>query len=490
MFPASKGMVMTGELILVTLLALVVGVLVGWLAASRRGHALTADLAAAQTRAADADLVRQARDAVERERNAAMQDAAGLRAGAEAREAALAAAGAELEAAREGLRAFAALRAEARAREEAHAAQLRHLTEAKDALSAQFDQIAARALEGAQRQFLARADERFRQSEEQSGQSLKALLQPVNDRLHRYEEEVRKVEAERRDAFGSLHGQIEAMRAGTERVSGEAAKLVNALRNAPKARGRWGEQQLRNVLESCGLAEHTDFLMEVSVADGDGGRLRPDAIVTVPGGKSLIIDAKVSLNAYQDAFGAVDEAERATHLAAHVQSIRTHVAGLSAKSYWAQFTDAPDYVIMFIPGEHFLSAALDHDAQLWEYAFDRRVLLATPTNLVAIARTVAAVWRQEKLAQQAAEIGALGKDLYARLVTMGNHVAKLGRNLDGAMGAYNAFVGSLESQVLTQARRFEALNVDTAGKTIDPLPVGEGAPRPLTKLQVLPDAAE
>jgi len=481
---------MTAELIVVAALALAVGVLVGWLVAGRRGHALAAELAAAQARGADAELVRQARDAVERERNEAMREVAGLRASAEGREAALAAAGIELTSAREGLREYAALRAETAAREEAHAAQLRQLTEARDALSAQFDQIAAKALEGAQRQFLARADERFRQSEEQSGQSLKALLQPVNDRLQRYEEGVNKIEAERRDAFGSLHGQIEAMRAGTERVSGEAAKLVNALRNAPKARGRWGEQQLRNVLESCGLAEHTDFLMEVSVADGEGGRLRPDAIVTVPGGKSLIIDAKVSLNAYQDAFGAVDETERQTHLAAHVQSIRAHVSGLSAKSYWSQFEDAPDYVIMFIPGEHFLSAALDHDAQLWEYAFDRKVLLATPTNLVAIARTVAAVWRQEKLAKQAAEIGALGKDLYARLVTMGNHVSKLGRNLDGAMGAYNAFVGSLESQVLTQARRFEALNIDTGGKTIEPMPVGEGASRPLTKLQVLPDAAE
>jgi len=225
---------MTAELIVVAALALAVGVLVGWLVAGRRGHALAAELAAAQARGADAELVRQARDAVERERNEAMREVAGLRASAEGREAALAAAGIELTSAREGLREYAALRAETAAREEAHAAQLRQLTEARDALSAQFDQIAAKALEGAQRQFLARADERFRQSEEQSGQSLKALLQPVNDRLQRYEEGVNKIEAERRDAFGSLHGQIEAMRAGTERVSGEAAKLVNALRNAPR----------------------------------------------------------------------------------------------------------------------------------------------------------------------------------------------------------------------------------------------------------------
>jgi DNA recombination protein RmuC len=301
---------------------------------------------------------------------------------------------------------------------------------------------------------------------------------------------VRKVEAERRDAFGQLHGQIEAMRAGQERVSGEAAKLVNALRNAPKARGRWGEQQLRNVLESCGLAEHTDFRMEVSVAGEDGGRLRPDAIVRVPGGKSLIIDAKVSLNAYQDAFGAVDEAERQLALTAHTQSMRAHVSALGAKAYWSQFDDAPDYVIMFVPGEHFLTAALEHDPKLWEDAFERRVLLATPTNLIAIARTVSAVWRQEKLAEQASEIAALGKELYARLAVMGDHVGKLGKNLATATTAYNSFVGSLESQVLTSARRFEALNVDTGTKSIEPLPVIEQNVRPLTKLAALGEAAE
>ncbi|WP_298091978.1 DNA recombination protein RmuC [uncultured Sphingomonas sp.] len=478
------------ELIVVAVLALGLGALIGWLVASRAGQRLAADLAAAQARVVDLDLLRAARDAVERERNEAMREAAELRGRAaelEPLRAAHAAANAERN---EAVAKLAELRARADEREAAHALALEQLKAAREQIGVQFGDTAAKALEAAQRQFLERAEARFRQSEEASGQSLKALLQPVSERLQRYEEGVAKVELERRDAFSELRGQIDAMRIGQERVSGEAAKLVNALRNAPKARGRWGEQQLRNVLESCGLSEHTDFQMEVSVADGEGGRLRPDAIVRVPGGKSLIIDAKVSLNAYQDAFGAVDEAERQIGLSAHAQSMRTHINGLGNKAYWAQFDDAPEYVVMFVPGEHFLSAALEHDPGLWDFAFEKRVLLATPTNLIAIARTIDAVWRQEKLAKQAQEIGTLGKELYQRLAVMGGHVAKLGKNLDTAMGAYNAFVGSLESNVLTSARRFEALNIDTGGKTIDPLPLGEQHTRPLTKLAALPDAAE
>lgn len=477
------------QLVVVAILALAVGLLLGWLIAGRRAAGLAADLAVAETRARDADLVRQARDAVERERNDAMRDAASLRAQNEERAGLADRLHAELAAIRTDRDAARAEIAGLRAQAEAFEARLVELREAKEVLSAQFGEVANRLLSDAQKAFLERADARFRQSEESAGQNLKALLQPVNERLARYEEGVAKVEAERRDAFGDLKGQIEQMRLGQERVSGEAAKLVNALRNAPKARGRWGEQQLRNVLETCGLAEHTDFAMEVSVADGDGGRLRPDAIVRVPGGKSLIIDAKVSLNAYQDAFGAVDEAERQIGLAAHAQSMRVHVNGLGNKAYWAQFDDTPEYVIMFVPGEHFLSAALEHDPTLWDFAFDKRVLLATPTNLIAIARTVSAVWRQEKLASQAREIGALGKELYQRLTVMGGHVARLGKNLDTAMGAYNAFVGSLESQVLTSAKRFEALNIDTGGKAIDALPVGEQTARPLTKLVPLSDEA-
>ncbi|HEY0596048.1 DNA recombination protein RmuC [Sphingopyxis sp.] len=444
---------MDGTSLVVALVALAVGGLIGWLFAGRQSGALKAE-----------------RDGLAERFKSAVTD---LATEAEARKSA------DIQ--------LAALLSEQKARDEAHDAQIAQLRDAQATLTAQFREVGQAMLDGAQKAFLDRAEARFKESEATAGQNLKALLNPVHDRLEKYEAAVAKVEAERRDAFGLLHGQIAAMREGTERVSSEAAKLVNALRNAPKARGRWGEQQLRNVLESCGLSEHADFQTEVSV-EGDGGRLRPDVVVRVPGGQNLVIDAKVSLNAYQDAFGAVDEREKAAHLAAHAAAMKAHVNTLGAKAYWNQFDDTPDFVVMFVPGEHFLAAALDQDAGLWDYAFERKVLLATPTNLIAIARTVAAVWRQEKLANQAREIAALGKELYARMSVMGSHIAKVGRNLDQATGAYNAFVGSFESQVLTQAKRFEALDIETGDKEIPSLPVAEQAARPLAKLASAPAA--
>ncbi len=433
--------------ILLSVIILVVGSLIGWLIGGRSASAFKVerDLHLGNFKKAIVDL-----ESAVRERDSAHVSVAGLN-------------------------------AERQAREQAFEERIVELRDAKEALSAQFSEIGGKILSDAQAAFLERAEARFKQSEETSGQGLKALLQPVHERLLRYEESVSKVEAERRDAFGLLTGQIEAMRSGTERVSSEAAKLVNALRNAPKARGRWGEQQLRNVLENCGLSEHADFQTEVSV-EGSDGRLRPDVIIKIPGGRSLVIDAKVSLNAYQDAFDAVDDAGRSVSLAAHAAAMKAHVNTLGQKSYQDQFDDTPDYVIMFVPGEHFLTAALEQDQDLWEFAFAKRVLLATPTNLIAIARTVSAVWKQEKMAGQAREIAELGKELYARLSTMGGHVGRMGKNLDTAVSAYNSMVGSLESQVMSQAKRFEDLSIDTGGKVIEPLPMVDQVTRPLVKL--------
>jgi DNA recombination protein RmuC len=190
-----------------------------------------------------------------------------------------------------------------------------------------------------------------------------------------------------------------------------------------------------------------------------------------------VIDAKVSLNDYQDAFGSVDEADRAAHLAAHAQAIRNHVNRLGAKAYWTQFEDAPDYVVMFIPGEHFLTAALEHDPSLWDYAFDKKVLLATPTNLIAIARTVAAVWRQERLAKEARQIGELGKELYERLAKAADDLRKVGSGLSTAVNNYNSFVSSFETRSLVTARKFRELNIEPGRRDIDVLSPVEALPR-------------
>ena len=466
------------EFAIIAVLALAAGILLGWLLASRRAATLAADLAVAQTKVADADLIRTARDAVERERNAAMQDLATLRAQNAERATDTDRLRLDLEAIRKDRDAARTENATLKAQGEAFEVRLR---EAKDVMAAQFGDVANKLLSDAQKTFLERADARFRQSEETSGLKLESMLQPVSDRLQRYEEGVAKVEAERRDAFGDLKGQIEQMRLGQEKVSTEAAKLVNSLRNAPKSRGRWGEQQLKNVLETCGLSEHTDFQTEVSVAVGDdGARLRPDAIIRVPGGRALVIDAKVSLNAYQDAFGAVDDAERLIGLAAHAASMRAHVNGLGNKAYWSQFADTPDYVIMFVPGEHFLSAALEHDPTLWDFAFEKRVLLATPTNLIAIARTVAAVWRQEKLANEARKIGELGKEMHDRLAKVADDLRKVGVGLNSAVKNFNGFTNSFNGRLMVTGRKFRDLNIETGARdledvsSVDALALGEG----------------
>ncbi|MCB2059576.1 MAG: DNA recombination protein RmuC [Novosphingobium sp.] len=354
--------------------------------------------------------------------------------------------------------------------------QKRLLLEAQEALKKEFEVAGAKVLSQAQETFLKRADERFGHAEKSSKEAVAALLEPVNQRLKNYEEQVASLEKQRVDAFGQLHGVIQSMREGQEQVRAEAARLGNSLRNAPKARGRWGEQQLKNVLEQCGLAEHTDFVTEHSIETEDG-RLRPDAIVRIPGQKSLIIDAKVSLNAYQEAFEAHDDGTRDAALAQHVSSMRNHVQQLGAKSYQSQFEDAPDYVVMFVPGEHFVAAALEKDPELWEFAFRNRVLLATPTNLVAIARTVAMVWSQDKIAREAIEIGRAGAELYDRLAVSAEHLKRVGSGLEGAVNNYNKFVGSFERNVLSSGRRLRDKGIEIGKREIDEVPLVEAAPR-------------
>lgn len=381
-------------------------------------------------------------------------------------------------------RELAALQADARAFEQ----RMKDLADSRDALIGQFREVGDKLLEKAHKDFLEKAGERFSEADKASETKLKELLAPVETTLKRYEEGLQRVEKERVDHYAGLKAVVEQVREGQGRVRDETRNLVNALRSSPKARGRWGEKTLQNVLEQAGLVEHADFATEVSI-DTDDGRLRPDAIVNLPGGRKLVIDAKCSLNAFLDASEEADDDRRAVHLTQHLNSMKTHVQQLGSKSYWSQFGDAAEYVVMFVPGEHFLSAALEQDHSLWEWAFERKVLLATPTNLVAIARTVASVWRQEKLNHAADEIASLGKELHSRLATMAQHMERVGKNLSTANAAYNQMVGSFESQVVTQARRFEGLGAGSAKELPSP-PMVETAPRPLTKLSPPPASNE
>jgi len=368
----------------------------------------------------------------------------------------------------------------------------RLLVEAQESLRKEFENAGSKVLERAQETFLTRANARFEESEKAQGEKLKSLLEPVGERLKSYEEQVSKLERDRVDAFGNLAGLIEGMRKGQEEVRSAAAQLGNSLRNGPKTQGRWGEIQLKNLLEQCGLAERTDFVKEHSV-DTDEGRLRPDAIVRIPGNKLLVIDAKVSLNDYQESLNASDDITRDRLLDKHVSSMKSHIQTLASKSYQSQFPESPDYVIMFVPGEHFITAALEHDSRkrsmsleqgallrdpdLWNYAFDRRVLLAGPTNLVAIARTIAQVWRQDGLAQEAKEIGRLGAELHDRIAKVTEDLVKVGSNLGRAVSSYNDFVRSFETRVSLTGKRLRDKHIEIGKRDIEDVPLIETLPR-------------
>ena len=451
---------------ILSIIALVLGAALGWFIASRPLADLRARLAAAEDegKAVGEKFRTAVTELATMSERAAQADGLQTRlAGVESERSALA-------------ERLAALESASAEREKAFAEQKAALLAAQESLKKEFENAGSRVLEQAQKAFLERAEARFRQSEEAGEAKIKALLSPVGEKLANYERQVADLEAKRTDAFGQLAGLIQSMREGQEQVRREAQRLGNSLTNAPKARGRWGERALQNLLEQCGLAQHTDFIMEHSVETEDG-RLRPDAIVRIPGGKVLVIDSKVSLNAYQAAFEADSDEARARFLAEHVKSMRNHVQTLGAKNYQSQFAEAPDYVVMFVPGEHFVAAALEADPDLWNFAFDKRVLLATPTNLVAIARTVAQVWRQDGLAKEAQEIGRMGAELYDRLATAAEHLKRVGGGLESAVNNYNKFVGSFERNVLSSGRRLADKGVEIGKRVIDDVPLVESAPR-------------
>lgn len=377
------------------------------------------------------------------------------------------------------------------AQERSFQERLSEIKDAREALSAQFSEIGGKLLGEAQKNFLERADARFNQAGEKNEEKLKALLQPVETTLKRYEENLATVEKERQGSYGELKEAVAQLALGNETVRRETQRLANVMRSSPKARGRWGEEQLRTILEAAGLAENVDFALQASVSDGER-QLRPDCVIKLPGDRCIVVDVKCPLVAFEQAYDEEDEVRRLELLLQHAAAMRTYAGELGRKGYWRQFELSPDFVIMFIPGEHFLSAAAERAPDLIETAFRNGVIIASTINMLALAKIMAGMWRQETLAAQAKEVAEAGKELYKRLTVMGGHVSKLGRNLGLATGAYNDFVGSLESQVLTQAKRFETLKVETGGRTIEPVPMIDTTPRQLTKLDPgeLSEAAE
>ncbi|HXP05866.1 MAG TPA: DNA recombination protein RmuC [Stellaceae bacterium] len=358
------------------------------------------------------------------------------------------------------------------AERDAHRERLATLTTVHGEFEQTMKGLAADALQQSQESFLGLANEVFDKHHkgaaatlDQRQKDIAALLAPIGKTLDDYKAGLAEIEKARAAAYGGLSEEMKALVLMQADASAQTRKLVNALQAAPKTRGRWGEHQLHNVMELSGMSAHVDFLPEQTI-DGDDGRLRPDVIIRLPGERRIVVDAKTSMAAYLDAIEAADDDAREAHLELHAKQFRTHMRLLAGKAYWDALPCTPDFVAMFIPGENFYAAAIERDPQLFEDAIENKVLIVTPTTLIALAKAIAIGWRQEKIAENARHIGDLGRELYRRLATMGSHVAGVGAGLDGAVKRYNDLVGSLESRVMPQARRFNELEIEGTGEPL------------------------
>ena len=387
-----------------------------------------------------------------------------------------------LEQARDRIAQLEALRAGDMARAEERE---RALSELKHRFETEFKATTAQMLDGAQDAFLKRTKEtfeRYRQAADVEGErrarSFNEKIQPVSEILQRYEKSLGELRAEQQKSRGEMAGQINALAQSTLDVRAEAQKLASALRAGPKTRGRWGEEQLRNVVEMAGMSSYVDFDEQQSHSDGDS-RKQPDMVVRLPGERVVVIDSKVSLGAFLDATDAQNDEDRAKHLARHADDIWTHVKTLSAKDYAASLRDAMDYVVMFIPGENYFSAALEMRPQLYQEAFDRKILIATPTILIAMLKSAALNWRQERMNEHATEIAGMAKNLYDSLKTMSGNLSTLGKSLNASVNAYNKTVGGYEGRVMSRARKFADYEMPNIDERIDDVALIEGGAREL-----------
>jgi len=383
-----------------------------------------------------------------------------------------------------GLR-LAAVEAQAVEAQKGAAEKLALLEQARTQLADSFNALSAEALRNNNQSFLELAKETlgaFQETAkgdmEKRQQAISEVVNPVKESLAKVDAQIHELEKTRVGAYENLQAQVRSLLETQQQLRSETGNLVKALR-APNVRGRWGEVQLRRVVEMAGMVDHCDFDTQSSVNLEDGGMLRPDMVVKLPEGKMIVVDAKTPVAAYLDALDAPDDITRAEQLTRHAAHVRAHIDALSRKAYWEQFDPAPEFVVLFLPGEMFFSAALERDPLLIEYGADKRVILATPTTLIALLKAIFFGWRQQKLTANALEISKLGRTLYERLSTMGGHIGKLGKSLGKSVQSYNEAVASLETRVMVKARQFRDLEVGSPENEIEPLEPVDHVPRQL-----------
>ncbi|WBY17672.1 DNA recombination protein RmuC [Erythrobacteraceae bacterium WH01K] len=351
--------------------------------------------------------------------------------------------------------------------------ELGRLVEAEEKLQAKFNEIGEKMLEGARSKFMEGAQSHLANLNKESLAELEKKVGPVGETLDRYRKRIDEIEKNRAEAYHQLQGVIGEVRAGQERVVEGAHKITTTLKGATKARGDWGELQLENLLESCGLSARTDFKREVGIKDDEGRDLRPDAVINIPGGRKLIVDVKNVFNTYKEANEAETEEQRHELLRKHARELRGHIQALSAKRYQDHLEGSADFVVMFVPGEHVLYAAMTQDDGLLDYALRQNVVLSSPLNFMSIAMTVATVWRQAGVQADAQEIAKLGKELYDRLGVVARHLSNLRRDLGKANSSFDSLVGSFDTNLRRTGERFEELSIDTSAKDLpEALPIG------------------